>query len=305
MRKLLSANFFSMIHAKRFWLGCVFMIGAPLMDVISTRRMMAQYTDSTTTLDSVLIHCTPWLFILLPCVCGLFINTDYHDGTIRNKLTVGRSRTSVYMSNLITLYIVALFYLALAEISVLIAGAGIPIQDPGYIVRQMLLLVLLFLALTAMAVFAATMITNRSALVVCALVGLGMMFGGQLVNDLLSNEPEIPDYQGVVFETGENGMQVMKYLDKDGKAVDFEDIAMIPNPNYVAEPLRSVLRTANQINPGGQLWEILRDGHQEFDSDGNPMRVNPPAWQLALYSLGVAAGFTLLGLVLFGKKDLK
>lgn len=304
MRKLLSANFFSMIHAKRFWLGCIYMIAAPIMDVISLRRTM-DYMVNDPSLDKNLLNCVPWLFILLPCLCGLFINTDYHDGTIRNKLTVGCSRSSVYISNLITLYIAALFYLALAEISVLIAGAGIPILDPSAVVGKLLLLLLLFLALTAIAVLIATMVTNRSALVVCALIGLGLMFGGQMVISILSNQPEIPDYQGVTFFVNEDGGQVMKYQDKNGNPVDREDIPMIPNPSYVPEPASSVLRTFNQISPGGQLWEILWDGHQEFDSDGNPMIVNPPAWQLAVYSLGVAAGFTLLGLALFGKKDLK
>lgn len=303
MMNLLSANFFSMIRSKRFWMGAVLMLCMTVTEVRSLRSMM-EYADSA-TIDNTIINCAPWLFILLPCVCGLFINTDYHDGTIRNKITVGRSRNSVYLSNFITVYLVAIFYLALGVLTGFIAGWGIPVLDPANVAGRLGLLLALFLALTAIAVFTATLINNRSVLVITALVGLGMMFGGQMVNGMLENPKESPDYHGVTYITSEDGSMSMKYLDKDGNAIDPEDIAMIPNPNYIDEPLRTVLRTFNEIHPGGQLWEIMYDGHLDFDEEGNTIQVQAPGWQLLCCSLGVALGFTLLGMVLFSRKDLK
>lgn len=42
------------------------------------------------------------MLFILPIIIGLFIGTDYSDGTIRNKLVVGHKRINVYLANLIT-----------------------------------------------------------------------------------------------------------------------------------------------------------------------------------------------------------
>ena len=48
MRKLLSANFFSMVHTKRFWLGAIFMAGFAGIDVWSRHRLVSQgFADAT------------------------------------------------------------------------------------------------------------------------------------------------------------------------------------------------------------------------------------------------------------------
>lgn len=304
MRRLLCANFFSMIHTKRLWLGAVIMVASVALDTASVIRMM---DHAEVSLDQTFINSAPWLFILLPCLCGLFINTDYHDGTIRNKLTVGCTRAAVYLSNFVILCAAAVFYLALGIGTCLVIGvsAGVRMLDPGHVAGQMGLLLLVFMALTAIAVFAATMVSSRTALVACALVGLGLMFGGQAINSRLAAPKEIADYVGMAVTTDEDGRQVMQYIDKDGNVIDAEDIPMVPNPEYISEPMRSVLRTVNEIHPGGQLWEILWDGHTEFDDQGNSTLVYTPGWILALYSCGVTLGVTALGLALFGKKDLK
>lgn len=304
MTKLLTANFFSMVRAKRFWLGAGIIIGAALMDVVSNARSML--AQDSVNLDDILVSCVPWQFILLPCLCGLFINTDYHDGTIRNKLTVGCSRKMVYLSNFIILYAVELFYMVLALSTILLAGVGIPVANPQNVAMRICLLLLALLALTAIAVFLATMVTNRSALVVCALVGLGMMFGGQMINSMLESPREIADYGGVMYTTDEKGRQTMQYLDREGNPIKVEDIPMIQNPNYIDEPMRTVLRTFNDFQPGGQLWEILWDGHREYNDDGSDLvMVQTPRWQLALYSSLVTLAFTALGLTFFQRKDLK
>lgn len=106
--KLLSANFYSMLHTKRLWLGAAFMAGLAGIEIYAKRRYMSQgFADAA--LDECILSFAPMLFILLPIVCGLFINTDYHDGTIRNKITVGRSRGSVYIANLLIVWLVEIF----------------------------------------------------------------------------------------------------------------------------------------------------------------------------------------------------
>ena len=303
MPKLLSANFARLWRSAWFWVGAVLIAASAVQDAVTARKIL-EY--SQTSLDGVLVNFAPWQFILLPGLCGLFINTDYHDGTIRNKLTVGCSRGAVYMSNLIALYTASLFYTALSVSTILLVGAGIPVMDPKNVAGRLCLLLLVFLALAAVSVFLSMMISSRSILMVCALLGLGLMFGGQMVNNMLEHPKVVPDYNGVVYVTDENGNQVMQYLDREGNPIAPEDIPMVPNPGYIAEPARTVLRGVNTIHPGGQLWEILYDGHREFNEDGTGIAlIQTPRWQLVLYAAAMTLAATGMGLALFRRKDLK
>ena len=65
--------------------------------------------------------------------------------------------------------------------------------------------------------------------------------------------------------------------------------------------MRGFLRTVNNIQPGGQLVEILEDGHREPDG----ATAQTPYWQLAAYALAMSLAFTGGGIVLFRRKDLK
>lgn len=111
----------------------------------------------------------------------------------------------------------------------------------------------------------------------------------------------VDDYGGVSFTTNEDGTVTTQYLDKDGNPIKPEDIPRVPNPSYVKEPMRSFLRTVNSIQPGGQLVEILEDGHEEPDGS----KPQTPYWQLAAYALAMSLAFTGAGILLFRRKDLK
>lgn len=307
MMKLLSADFFAMLHTKRLWLGAAIMAGFAGIDIFTLRRDMAQGFYRDLTLDNHILSFTPVLFILLPIVCGLFINTDYHDGTIRNKITVGRTRSSVYLANLLTVWMVEIFYTVIPIVVMLIGGIGIGFEDlPSALTRGALLL-LTIAALAAIATFIATVMTGRYALVLCALIALGMMFGSQIINQMLESPDTVPDYQDVVMLTDADGNMSYQFTDHDGNVyTDPDDIPTVPNPNYIREPLRSILRTYNNVSPGGQLWEIVQQGHNEWDVEAQQQVVNEtPYWQLTLYSVCVTVGFTALGLILFRRKDLK
>lgn len=299
MRKLLSANFFSMISSKRFWLALFVMAAMAVYMVVEINRVKLLAAE----LDSGAFQSAILLFILLPALGALFINTDYHDGTIRNKLTVGHTRASVYLSNLVTNCAAGAIYIAAYEIIYLLVGfpfLGGLSQPQAFLVKLgMLLLVLL--SLTAIFTLLATMITNRSVLLYCALLGMGLVLAAQMLNASLAAPEMVDDYGGVSFTTNEDGTVTTQYLDKDGNPVKPEDIPRVPNPRYVKEPLRSFLRTVNNIQPGGQLVEILEDGHEEPDGS----KPQTPYWQLAAYALAMSAVFTGAGILLFRRKDLK
>lgn len=299
MGKLLSANFYAMFRSKRFWLG-LFMVAAMavymVVDINKMKRLAGELDDGV--FQSAIL-----LFILLPALGALFINTDYHDGTIRNKLTVGHTRVAVYLSNLLVNCAAGAIYIAAYEIIYLLVGFPFlgSLSRPQAFLVKLGMLSLVLLSLTAIFTLLATMITNRSVLLYCALLGMGLVLAAQMVNSRLASPEMIDDYGGVSYTTNEDGTVTTQYLDKDGNPIKPEDIPRVPNPSYVKEPMRSFLRTVNSIQPGGQLVEILEDGHEEPDGS----KPQTPYWQLAAYALTMSLAFTGAGILLFRRKDLK
>lgn len=299
MRKLLSANFYAMFRSKRFWLGLFMMAATAVYMVVDINRMRRLAGE----LDDGVFQSAILLFILLPALGALFINTDYHDGTIRNKLTVGHTRVAVYLSNLLVNCAAGAIYIAAYEIIYLLVGFPFlgSLSRPQAFLVKLGMLSLVLLALTAIFTLLATLITNRSVLLYCALMGVGLILAAQMLNARLAAPEMVDDYGGVSYTTNENGTVTTQYLDKDGNPIKPEDIPRVPNPSYVKEPMRSFLRTVNSIQPGGQLVEILEEGHVEPDGS----KPQTPYWQLACYALAMSVIFTGVGILLFQRKDLK
>lgn len=302
MRKLLSANLYAMFRSKRFWIG-LFMMAATAVYMVADINKMKKIADFRGELDSGVFQSAILLFILLPALGALFINTDYHDGTIRNKLTVGHTRARIYLSNLVTNCATGAIYIAAYEIIYLLVGFPFlgSLSRPQAFLIKLGMLLLVLLSLTAIFTLLATMITNRSVLLYCALLGVGLVLAAQMVNARLAGPEMVDDYGGVSFTTNEDGTVTTHYLDKNGNPIKPEDIPRVPNPSYVKEPMRSFLRTVNNIQPGGQLVEILEDGHEEPDGS----KPQTPYWQLAAYALATSLVFTGAGILLFRRKDLK
>ena len=302
MRKILSANLFAMFHSKYFWLGAFIMSTTAIYAICDGYKRMVQYEDSV-TLDAGAYYFSILLFVLLPALGGGFINTDYHDGTIRNKLVVGRTRGAVYLANLVTVFTVGMFYQLLYLL--VYSLVGFPVfgwyQMPVEIGEKLFMLTLEFLSISAVTTLFATLIPHRVVLVLCAFIAFGMMFLAQIVNGMLS-EPET-EHGGYTTATTfqDNGQLITEFFDKEGNVIQFDDLPTVPNPSYVREPMRTALRTINNIHPGGQLMELIQNGHDEPDRS----RVKTPYWQLAAYALGMTALSTAAGWVLFRRKDLK
>ena len=109
MRKLLRANLSRLFQYRVFRIGTILMMilaaGTMLYNISYAIRLQenhTEYYDVFHCLDVQYLNILPLAGIFFAIIISLFLGTEYSDGTIRNKFTVGHSRTAVYMANLLT-----------------------------------------------------------------------------------------------------------------------------------------------------------------------------------------------------------
>ena len=100
MNRLLAANFSRLFRSKAFWVCCIYAfcygIFMQVMNYITTTA-----SGEIPLIDNLFFSFSIFTGILLSAFISLFLGTEYSDGTIRNKLVIGHTRTSIYLSNLI------------------------------------------------------------------------------------------------------------------------------------------------------------------------------------------------------------
>ena len=127
MSRLLSAGFSRLKKSKCFrgFMIFMFLFGGYLK--IAEFYNQEKYNTSI-PLDSGLFVYVTVIGILLAAFISLFIGTEYNDGTIRNKLVIGHTRSAIYLSNLIVCLAAGLLMcLSFLCASLLI---GIPLLGP-------------------------------------------------------------------------------------------------------------------------------------------------------------------------------
>ncbi len=280
MSKLLHAEFSRLIKNKLFWLGTLVMVGLPLYAVgVRYHDLQTAPDFAWETADGLWFVGGIYLGIVLSVFVSLFIGTEFNDGTIRNKLTVGHSRGNIYLSNLITCTCVSLFY-HIVYIAVLFGAGSLLLKTWETPMKTLAIMTALSLAavVAASAVFTmlAMLIHNRSAGAVTAmLVAMAMLIGAMTVYSMLN----APEYI-------ENAFQ----LSVDGEIVPSDPI---PNPKYLTGVKRDVYRHILNLIPTGQM---LRFGSLAYSDD---------MLYLPLYAVGVAVVCTLGGLLVFRRKDIR
>lgn len=106
MRNLLSANFHRLMINKAFWITAAFMIGIELLFVFP---LIGQGMP----MDHILFMSLQMIGLLSSIFLSSFIGTEYHDGTLRNKIIVGHKRNDIYISSfLIGCFAITIIYLA-------------------------------------------------------------------------------------------------------------------------------------------------------------------------------------------------
>lgn len=155
MKRLLMADFARLRGNTFLWIifaSAVFMgIFSPIFGHRTCVIYMAP--DSSYSMDYWLLKFTNVLAFSAALFCSLYTGTDYSEGTLRNKIAVGHSRRSVYVSNLIVNVVaISVAY----SIYLLVAlCVGLPFLGTFRQLAGKEILVLVICAYAAMAAFAA------------------------------------------------------------------------------------------------------------------------------------------------------
>lgn len=276
MRKLLCANGRYMIKNRLFWIEILFCIVFSCWIMFANHSPDIQASAEPIHLESPFFIMYQILSIVFASAISLIVGTEYSDGTLRNKLIVGHTRSEIYFSMLFT---------TLGASMAVMAAHGIVSYGVGYflfgtfqlpatqIMIGILCALLANLVFTTLFVAIALNCSNKSvSAVVSILSSLVVILVSNIAGNKLLESEMI--YESIVVTV-------------DG--VEFGD--MIPNPNYVTGMARKLYEWLYDTLPTGQLMQIqsLEFSHWMY-------------WLLV--SMALCIVLTFVGYLLFHKKDI-
>lgn len=294
MSRLLSADWARLIRSPLFWAGGAFMALYGAWNVVEGYNINAHYNENYGP-ENFLFDFLIMLILAQSIVTVNFIYAEHRSGAIRNKLCVGRSRAAVYMSHLLTQYLMALIYSAL-YLGVLL-GLGVPVLGWAgaswkVILKGLFCALWVELSVTALFVDLALLSTNKRVIAAGLMAALLLLTACSWVDGQLAI-PEYTQEYGVAFETREDGRVRRYFIDGNGDEVDPEDIEPVPNPSYVRGPLRGIYRLVLDVTPSGQALQLA--GTAEMRS---------PLWVLGVSAAGVALLAAAGGIMGFWRMDI-
>ncbi len=276
MHRLLRADFSRLTKNRVFWLciSAVFLIA--VFNIMNFyRQTKAVDAIANAALEDHYFEFIPILGILSAIVISLFFGTEYSDGTMRNKLIIGSTRTNIYLSSVVTSAAVS----AAVTLACFIGGlAGIPLLGAWTMPLSGVLLYILAgiwssIALSAIFTFISVNCSRKAeSAVIAILTALVLMILGSIIYNKLQ-EPEMISEMVVTA----NGIeQTEPHL----------------NPDYIGGSLRSVMTAILHLLPSGQQILIAN------------LELLKPI-QCICYSIGLTIIVTVCGAVMYRKKDLK
>lgn len=279
MSRLINAGLARLFKNRVFYGVVIFAAVFGIIQGMPGRNRDVFYLDSMLVAFSVISGMVSALFT------GLFLGTEYSDGTVRNKLIVGHGRLSIYISGFIVSCIANLIFTAVYYVCVLAVGLAMGGEfqaDMKIIAVCALCGMMIAIASTAVMTLLGYIITSRSrCITACFLIAICLVVGSAYINGKL----EEPEFYDQYIVTNENGVP--------------SQVESVPNPNYVDGTERKVLETVLQLIPNGQAI-MLTSMFDEAVTD----EVTDALYRWMGYSALFTAVVTIAGTGLFRRKNI-
>ena len=276
MRNLLSANFSRHWRSNVFWAEILLTAVLSVFVVVVNYSPAVQATENRLYLEDVFFTLYQILGFILAAGISLIVGAEYSDGTIRNKLIVGKTRVQIYLANFIASAVPSC--LVLAVHGVITFGAGYFLWGNFTLEAEQVFAALLS-ALLISFVYSALFVSismNCSNKAVTAVVSLLLVLGltylaGSIGNALM--EPKMT-YDSVTYTA-------------DSILFGNE----IPNPAYLSGGQRTLYEMVYDLLPTGQLLQMYSMDFQRC--------TRWPVYSLVLFVLITAVGY-----VMFHRKNI-
>ena len=279
MAQLLSSGFSRLFKNSLFWICNILMSGFFILVIFMNYRDVKKFPDFYHYTGSTFMFAPLQIIgIFVSGFTGMFLGTEYRDGTLRNKVIIGRSRTEIYLSNLIVCFTASLFTSIVSVLTTFATGVsifGTEGIDPVQILKCFGIGVLMLAAFAGIFTMISMLIPSRSAGSV-----ISILFFFALVIAATSVTARLDQPQMIV-----NGYTFMV----DG---GLQPAELIPNPYYLEGTLRKLYEFFRDLLPTSQRGLLMS---QEIERP----------FTMALCSLGLTACTTISGIFHFRRKDLK
>ena len=295
MRNLLSANFARLRRSRLFWImeAGVFAWGVLAYYLLKVNTRNGYPFENG---NSYFFNEMTFIGITTACFSGFFIGTEYSDGAMRNKLSVGHSRVKVYLANLVTILCAGFAQFAAYTLAAVTVGAML-VGDMVWsrLYRPLETCAISFLSICTSAAIAVlismVVIDKAKAVLINAMLSILLLGAGASVLKGLM-QPEMTQ-RIYIPSTGE-----YKYAYEDNFSEDDDlVIEVVPNPKYLIGTERKVYECISAVLPTSLALSCALD---ESDNDYNRF-----TW---LQVFGTLAAVVLIsggGIMIFAKRDLK
>lgn len=268
MQNLLSANLFHLRRHKAFWAAAGFMVVYALAEAVGL------YRQGDSVVGDGLFAFLSFFGVVLAAFCTLYLGTEYHDGTIRNKVAAGFRRGQIYGAYLLACLLGGVILWAVYVVVYLAVGLpllGGELGSPVQLGTSLLGCLLITAVWVSLYTCLVNLIRAKSTVTAAAiLLAFAMLLGSMFLYSRL-DEPQVYPYTDRGFVAGEI------------------------NPNYLQGAQRAVYEALFDLLPDGQGMQILTQS------------VEAPR-ELGIHA-GVAVGLvaltTGLGAAGFQRKNLK
>ncbi len=285
MSRLLRADFSRLFKSLIFKLGMIFSVGFAVVMVMAryidfkvNANIYAEYGYTTLNADDFVFIGGFFMMFVVAVFIGIFVGTDYSDGTIRNKIMVGHKRSSIYLANYLTCYATTLIfnftYIVTVLVFDLILYKNTTIKLGNFFIN-LVFLIITSAALNALLLFFAMLINNKAAASVM-LLGMAILFWFSAM--LIVTRLDTQEYYQDAY-----------YMNEDGEVVQDENVR---NPKYLTGVKREIYELMDDFLPSTQYYQIMQ------------WKIERPL-RFILCDVGMVIVMTGAGVVAFRRKDLK